>query len=95
MSGRVKIADAESYLKAMADNGFLIDALPPLEIFLVSFVNRALRYKRASDRIEAIKPLVREIAGRASRDPKTASEVATFFHNAINSMPATWSSGEC
>ncbi|HTF38140.1 MAG TPA: tetratricopeptide repeat protein, partial [Blastocatellia bacterium] len=87
MSGRVKIADAESYLKAMADNGFLIDALPRLETFLVSFVNRALRDKRASDRIEAIKPLVREIAGRASRDPKTAREVATFFHNAINSMP--------
>lgn len=87
MSGRVKIADAESYLKAMADNGFLIEALPRLESFLVSFVNRALRDKRASDRIEAIKPLVREIAGRASRDPKTASEVATFFHNAINSMP--------
>ncbi len=87
MSGRVKIADAESYLKAMADNGFLIEALPRLETFLVSFVNRALRDKQASDRIEAIKPLVREIAGRASRDPKTQSEAATFFHNAINSMP--------
>jgi predicted Zn-dependent protease len=85
MSGRVKIADAESYLKAMADNGFLIDALPRLESFLVSFVNRALRDKRASDRIEAIKPLVREIAGRASRDPKMQNEVATFFHYAINS----------
>ena len=60
MSGRVKNADAESYLKVMADNGF---------------------------RIEAIKPLVREIANRASRDPKLASEVATFFHNIINSIP--------
>ncbi len=87
MSVRVKIADAQSYLKVMADSGFLIEALPQLESFLVSFVNRALRDKRASDRIEAIKPLVREIAGRAGSDPKLAGDVATFFHNAINSMP--------
>ena len=87
MSGRVKIAAAESYLKVMADNGFLIEALPRLESFLVPFVNRALRDKQAYDRIEAIKPLVREIASRASRDAKTQSETATFFHNAINNIP--------
>ena len=87
MSARVKIADAETYLRAMADNGFLIESLPQLEKFLVSFVNRALRSKQASDRIEAIKPLVREISVRASRDPKTSSEVATFFHNTINAIP--------
>ena len=87
MSGRVKIVDAESYLKVMADNGFLIEALPKLESFLVSFVNRALRDKQASDRIEAIKPLVRGIAHRASGDAKLQTEVATFFHNAINGMP--------
>ena len=88
MSGRVTITDAQSYLKVMADNGFIIEALPRLENFLVSFVNRASRNKQAADRIEAIKPLVRDIAGRASRDQKTANEVATFFHNAINSMPS-------
>jgi hypothetical protein len=87
ISGRVRIADAESYLKVMADNGLLTDALPRLQDFLVTFVNRVSRDRRTSDRLEAIKPLVREIANRASRDPKTASEVATFFHNAINSMP--------
>ncbi|MEK6324455.1 MAG: tetratricopeptide repeat protein [Acidobacteriota bacterium] len=87
MSGRVVVADTESYLKVMAENGFLIDALPRLESFLVSFVNRASRDKQSSDRIEAIKPLVRDIADRASRDPKTANDVATFFHNAINRMP--------
>ena len=87
MSGRVTIADAESYLKVMADHGLLIEALPQLENFLVSFVNRASRDRHSSDRIEAIKPLVRGIAQRASRDQKTANEVATFFHNAINSMP--------
>ena len=87
MSGRVKIADAESYLKVMADNGLLIEALPRLESFLVSFVNRALRDKQASDRIEAIKPLVREIADRAGGDARLQSEVATFFHNCINAMP--------
>jgi predicted Zn-dependent protease len=87
MSGRVTIADAETYLKVMADNGLLVEALPRLEGFLVSFVNRASRDRRSSDRMEAIKPLVREIAERASRDPRTASDAATFFHNAINSMP--------
>lgn len=87
MSGRVRIADAEKYLRVMADNGFLIDALPRLESFLVPFVNRALREKQAADRIEAIKPLVREIANRASRDARTQTETATFFHNAITGMP--------
>lgn len=87
MSGRVTIADAQSYLKVMADNGFLIESLPKLDGFLVSFVNRAGRDRHASDRIEAIKPLVRDIAQRASRDQKSASDVATFFHNAINAMP--------
>ncbi|MEK6407137.1 MAG: tetratricopeptide repeat protein [Acidobacteriota bacterium] len=87
MSGRVTIADAQAYLKVMADNGLLPEALPLLENFLVSFVNRASRDRRAPDRIEAIKPLVREIADRASQDSKTANDVATFFHNAINGMP--------
>jgi cellulose synthase operon protein C len=87
MSGRVTIADAQAYFRVMADNGFLTEALPRLETFLVSFVNRASRDKQASDRIEAIKPLVRDIADRASSDSKTAGDVAAFFHNAINSMP--------
>ncbi|HKA22430.1 MAG TPA: tetratricopeptide repeat protein [Blastocatellia bacterium] len=87
MSGRVKIADAETYLKVMADNGLLIESLTQLEPFLISFVNRALRDKQASDRIAAIKPLIREIAARARRDPKTATEVAAFFHNTINAIP--------
>ncbi len=79
MNGRVKIADAESYLKVMADNGFLVEALPRLESFLVSFINRALRDKQASDRIEAIKPLVREIANRAGNDRKLQTEAAALF----------------
>jgi len=87
MSGRATVADAQSYLKVMSDNGFLIDALPRLESFLISFVNRASRDKRASDRVEQIKPLVRDIAERASLDPKSLNEVATFFQNATNSMP--------
>jgi len=87
VSGRVTIADAQTYFKVMADNGFLTEALPRLESFLVSFVNRASRDKQASDRIEAIKPLVRDIAERSSRDSKTAGDLAAFFQNAINGMP--------
>jgi hypothetical protein len=87
MSGRVSIADAETYLKVMADNGFLRDALPSLENFLVAVVNRASRSRSDDGGIEAIKPLVREIANRARIDAKLATEVAAFFHAAILSMP--------
>jgi len=87
MSGQVTVADAQTYLRVMADNGLLIESLPKLDGFIVSYVNRAARDKNSSARIEAIKPLVRDIAERASRDPKTATEVATFFHNVINNIP--------
>ncbi|HJZ67024.1 MAG TPA: tetratricopeptide repeat protein [Blastocatellia bacterium] len=86
--GRVTVADAQSYLKVMADNGFLVESLPTLESFLVSFVNRATRDRRTSDRVEQVKPLVRDLAERASRDPKSLNDVATFFQNATGSMPS-------
>ncbi|HXF38930.1 MAG TPA: tetratricopeptide repeat protein [Blastocatellia bacterium] len=87
MNGRVTVADAQTYLRVMADNELLIESLPKLEAFIVPFVNRGARDRNPSDRVEAIKPLVRDIAERASRDPKTAVEVAAFFHNTINAIP--------
>jgi len=65
MSGRVKIEDAESYLKAIGGQWIPDRRIAAARDFSRIVRNRALRYKRASDRIEAIKPLVREIAGRA------------------------------
>jgi predicted Zn-dependent protease len=93
MSGRVTIADAQSYLRVMSDNGLLIESLPKLQEFVIAFVNRAARDRNAADRIEAIKPLIRDIADRASREPKSISEVAAFFQNSINGTPGELSIG--
>lgn len=87
MSGRVSVSEAETYLKVMADNGFLREALPQLENFLVAVVNRASRSRSDDGSVEAIKPLVRDIANRARGDAKLATEVANFFNAAIVSMP--------
>jgi tetratricopeptide (TPR) repeat protein len=87
MSGRVSVSEAETYLKAMADNGFLRETLPQIENFLVAVVNRASRSRSDDGSIEAIKPLVREIANRARPDAKLATEVANFFHAAILNTP--------
>jgi predicted Zn-dependent protease len=87
MSGSVSISEAETYLKVMADNGFMREALPQLEGFLVAYVNRAMRGKDGDTRMAAISSLIREIANRARTDAKLTGEVATFFHTAITSMP--------
>src|SRR6185295_683686 len=36
MSGQVTVADAQTYLRVMADNGLLIESLPKLDGFIVS-----------------------------------------------------------
>lgn len=87
MSGSVSVEEAETYLKVMADHGFLREALPQLENFLVAYVNRAMRGKDGGTRMEAIAPLVRTIANRARGDAKLTADVGTFFHTAITGMP--------
>jgi tetratricopeptide (TPR) repeat protein len=87
MTGRVSVDEAETYLKAMADNGMLSESFAQLENFLVLFVNRAIRSKSGESGMEAIKPLVREIANRARPDQKLAAEAGVFFHTTIVSMP--------
>jgi predicted Zn-dependent protease len=87
MSGSVSVGEAEIYLKVMADHGFLKEALPQLENFLVVYVNRAMRGKDGETQMRAIAPLVSGIANRARGDAKLTGEVATFFHTAITSMP--------
>jgi predicted Zn-dependent protease len=87
MSGGVSVGEAEIYLKVMADNGLMRESLPQLENFLVGYVNRAMRSKDGDTRMQAITPLIRDIANRARGDAKLAGEVAAFFHTAIMSMP--------
>jgi tetratricopeptide (TPR) repeat protein len=86
ISGRATVSEAEAYLKVMADNGFLGEARPQLENYIVAFVNRSTRNDR-QERMEAIKPLVREMAGRASADPRLTGDVAVTLNNIISRVP--------
>lgn len=84
---RGSIADAQSYLRVMGDNGFLRESLPKLESFIVAYTNRASREKETQERMEAIKPLIRRIAERGVRDSALAAEISVFFQNLVNSTP--------
>ncbi len=87
LTGRVSVASAQSYLKVLADNGLLREALPQLENFLVAYLNQRSRNDDDSSRIEAVKPLVTEIANRAAADPRLADDVAAFFHKVVARTP--------
>src|SRR5262249_29319917 len=80
------VADAESYLKVMAGHGYLREALAPLAEFTVNFVEGTAR-KAESSRAEAVKPLLREIAGRLSADGHMARETSDFFHTVLDRTP--------
>ncbi|HJQ22454.1 MAG TPA: tetratricopeptide repeat protein [Blastocatellia bacterium] len=94
LSGRVSVADAQTYLKLMADNNMLREALPPLENFIVSFVNYATRRKNSDGDTSGLDPLVRDIANRARGDAKLANDVATFFHTTITELGNNTSIGQ-
>jgi predicted Zn-dependent protease len=85
MTGRVTVDQAQDYLRIMADNGFLREALPHLENFIVAFVSRPKRRSSDIDRTGLITPLVNEIAGRA--DTKTQSAVASTYESLLNRLP--------
>jgi hypothetical protein len=80
------VADAQTYLKVMADHAFLKEALPPLTEFTVGFVEGSNR-KAEATRAEAVKPLIRDIAGRLSADGHLAKEAADFFHTVLDRTP--------
>jgi predicted Zn-dependent protease len=86
MSGRVSVGDAQIYLKVMADNNMLREALPQLQNFMVGFVNYQTRRKNSDGDVSGLDPLVREIANRARMDAKLTSDVATFFHTTITDL---------
>ncbi|HWN98423.1 MAG TPA: hypothetical protein VNS63_04060, partial [Blastocatellia bacterium] len=71
----------------MADNGLLPESLPRLDSFIVTYTNRAGRQRDSQGRMEAIKPLIRQIAERSNRDSKLAAQIAAFFQNLVNSTP--------
>ncbi|MFL6274573.1 MAG: tetratricopeptide repeat protein [Blastocatellia bacterium] len=94
LSGRVSVADAQTYLKLMADNNMLREALPPLQNFIVSYVNYATRRKNSDGDVSGLDPLVREIANRARGDAKLTGDVATFFHTTMTELGENTSIGE-
>jgi predicted Zn-dependent protease len=86
LRARATPADAQRYLTVMSDHGLFLEALPALERFIVSYGNRG-RVTGRADRIESLKPLIREIAGRGSLDARLAAETATMFQAAVNGLP--------
>jgi hypothetical protein len=85
MSGRVTTDDAQAYLKVMADNGFLREALPQLENFIVAFITRPKRRSDDVDRTELLLPLLAEISERA--DTRTQAAVVSSFESLLNRLP--------
>jgi cellulose synthase operon protein C len=81
------ISNAAAYLKVMANNGFLKEALPVLETSLVAYVNQVAKEDENNDHIDAVKPLVREIADRARSDARLSEEAAGFFQRVITRTP--------
>ncbi|MEK6302882.1 MAG: hypothetical protein AABO41_19400 [Acidobacteriota bacterium] len=87
IGARASLDDAQIYLRVMAANGFLRESLPKLESFIVAYTNLASRAREGDGKLEAIKPLIRQIADRGTRDSKLAAEIAVFFQNLVNSTP--------
>jgi Tfp pilus assembly protein PilF len=86
ISGRATVSDAAAYLKVTADNGMLREALPQIENYIVAFLNRSTRNDR-EERLEAIKPVVREMAARAASDAALVADVAATLLNTVSRMP--------
>jgi predicted Zn-dependent protease len=85
MSGRVTTDDAQAYLKVMADNGLLREALPQLENFIVAFITRPKRRSDDVDRTELLLPLLVQISERA--DARTQAAVVSSFESLLNRLP--------
>jgi Tfp pilus assembly protein PilF len=80
------VADAQLYLKLTAGHGLLTEALPYLREFVVTGINHASPEK-ASNTVEAMKPLLREIAAASQDDPVLARQEAGFFQNVVERIP--------
>jgi tetratricopeptide (TPR) repeat protein len=87
INGKVTPDDALTYFKVAASNGFFRESLAALEPFVVAYVSRGSRRDGSAEGIEGIKPLVREIAGRAQGDARLTSDVASFLQRVIARVP--------
>jgi len=81
-------ATAQTYLKVMSDNGFLAEAVTPLDRFITGFINRVYRNRGQASDLESIKPLIRDLAERSRKDSRVAAQVATMFHEMVSNIPA-------
>jgi predicted Zn-dependent protease len=87
ISGATHPSEAETYVRVMASNGFLREALSPLENFIIRYVNTAYRSGAGRSQVENIQPLVRLVAERARADGRLTGDVAAFFQSTINALP--------
>lgn len=95
MAGRVTLDSAQTYLKVMADNGLFVEALPQIENFLIAYINTRPKYDDGGERMEAVKPLVREIARRASTgDSRAMTSVASTLQKVVSNTPNDVSVGQ-
>lgn len=85
MNGRVSIDDAQSYLKVMADHGFVKEALPLLENFIIAYVNRPVKSNQYEGRMDALEPLILEIVDRG--DAKTTGAIASSLDRVMSMTP--------
>jgi predicted Zn-dependent protease len=86
ISAPATVADAQSYTRLMADHGLLREALPPLANFIVDFIEGST-HKAEASRAEAVKPLIRDIAGQLSADGHLGKEQSDFFHTILDRTP--------
>ncbi len=85
MSGSVTKDEANVYLNVMADNGFLREALPQVESFIIAYFNRPKRMNDFSDRSDALQVLISDLAYRG--DAKNIGLVASSFENILTRLP--------
>jgi hypothetical protein len=85
-AGGASVADAQLYLKLTAGHGLLTEGLPFLREFVVTQINQASPEK-AGDSVEAMKPLLRDIAAAAADDPVIVRQEAGFFENIVDRIP--------
>ncbi|HEY6333843.1 MAG TPA: tetratricopeptide repeat protein, partial [Blastocatellia bacterium] len=79
------VDDARRYLKLTASHGLLLEGLPHLRDFVTSLTNQGIG-DNAGLYVEAVKPLLRDIAVACQNDPALAGPEVSFFQTIVESI---------
>ena len=80
------VEDARLYLRLVSGHGLLIDGLPHLRDYIIALTaQNETENARAS--IEAVKPLLRDIAAACQENPSLAAPEVSFFQNVVEKTP--------